>query len=60
MVSTALHSSLPDGLLPLPMFLVDKVKQYKPTPATYDGLRKAFSNASESQGDSPDVWLVSG
>lgn len=59
MVSAALHTSLPEGLVgPLPLFLADTIKQYKPSPAIYDGLRKAFGNSS--QGDAPDVWLVSG
>ena len=60
MVSTALHASLPEELLPMPLYLADSVKKYKPAPAIYDGLRKAFSNASRVQGNSPDVWLVSG
>ncbi|TFY63881.1 hypothetical protein EVJ58_g2989 [Rhodofomes roseus] len=60
MVSTALHASLPEALLPLPLHLADSVRMYKPATAIYDGLRKAFSKASGAQGDSPDVWLVSG
>ncbi|KAH9913840.1 HAD-like domain-containing protein [Fomitopsis serialis] len=60
MVSTALHASLPEALLPLPLHLADSVRQYKPAPSIYDGLRKAFSDAPGAQGDSPDVWLVSG
>ncbi|KZT65240.1 haloacid dehalogenase [Daedalea quercina L-15889] len=60
MVSTALHTSLPEALLPLPLYLADSVRRYKPAPAIYNGLRKAFSDAPGAQGDSPDVWLVSG
>ena len=60
MISSALHASLPDDLLPFPLYVADTARQYKPASAIYDGLRKAFSNSLESQGGSPDVWLVSG
>lgn len=60
MVSTALHASLPQALLPLPLYLVDAVKRYKPATEVYDGLANKVKSLSSSNGDRADIWLVSG
>ncbi|KZT03644.1 haloacid dehalogenase [Laetiporus sulphureus 93-53] len=60
MVSTALHSSLPESLLPIPLHLVDSVKMYKPASVVYQSLLERVREAPETKRDAPDVWLVSG
>jgi len=60
MVTAAVNAALPQELLPLPLFLVDSVKRYKPAPEVYKGLLNDVSEISGARSDALNVWLVSG
>ncbi|KAL6305476.1 HAD-like domain-containing protein [Sparassis latifolia] len=70
MVDTALKASLPESVLPLPLYLADFVRGYKPKPEIYHGLLAHLSelgirdaqtgNNDPKTKNSPDVWLASG